>query len=78
MAHWDEMFDDSNNNENEQRKKVCEDRIRKAQEFLKQNRTRQWNVLSIEFGEQLFRDKNFNYHGMDKIHSIEDIKEMRG
>lgn len=78
MAHWDEMFDDSSNDVNEQRKKVCENRIRKSQEFLKQNRARQWNVLSIEFGEQLFRDKNFNYHGMDKIHSIEDVKEMRG
>lgn len=78
MAHWDEMFDDSSNDVNEQRKKVCENRIRKAQEFLKQSRARQWNVLSIEFGEQLFRDKNFNYHGMDKTHSVGDIKEMKG
>ena len=63
MAHWDEMFDDSSNDVNEQRKNVCENRIKKAQEFLKQNRARQWNVLSIEFGEQLFRDKNFNLLG---------------
>lgn len=78
MAHWEEMFDDSNNDVNEQRKQVCEDRIRKAQAFLKNSKVRQWNVLSVEFGEQLFRDKHFNYHAMDKTHSISDIKEMRG
>jgi len=78
MAYWDEMFEDSNNDENEQRKKVCENRIKKAQDFLKQNKARQWNVLSIEFGEQLFRDKNFNYHGMNKTYSVGEVKEMKG
>jgi len=78
MAHWDEIFEDSNNDENEQRKKVCENRIKKVQAFLKNSRTRQWDVVSVEFGEQLFRDKNFNYHSMDKSYSIEEIKQMKG
>jgi len=78
VAHWDEMFDDSNNDVNEQRKKVCEDRIRKTQDFLKNSRARQWDIISIEFGEQLFRDKNFNYHPMDKSYSLEKIKQMHG
>ena len=78
MAHWEEMFDDSNNDVNEQRKQVCEDRIRKAQAFLKNSRARQWDVISVEFGEQLFRDKHFNYHAMDKSYSVEEIKHMKG
>ena len=78
MAHWEEMYNDSNNDITEQRKQVSEDRIRKVQSFLKNSRARQWDVISVEFGNQLFRDKNFNYHAMDKSYSIEEIKDMKG
>lgn len=78
MAHWDEIFDDSNNDLNEQRKKVCEDRIEEVQNFLKKYNARQWSVVSVEFGEQLFKDKHFNYHSMDREYSILKIKEMKG
>jgi len=78
MARWDEMFDDGNQQINEQRKEVCEARIREVQQFLKHSKVRQWNVVSVEFGAQLFRDKNFNYHDLEKSYSVQDIRDMRG
>jgi len=52
--------------------------IHKAQNFLKKTFARQWNVISIEFGEQLFRDKNFNYHSLNTEYSIREIKDKKG
>jgi hypothetical protein len=78
MARWDELFDDNNQQINEQRKEVCEARIREVQKFFKKHRVRQWNIVSVEFGEQLFKDKNFNYHPLSKQYSIADVQTMRG
>jgi hypothetical protein len=78
MARWDELFDDNNQQINEQRKEACEARIREVQQFLKRSKARQWNVVSVEFGEQLFRDKHFNYHALEKSYSVQDIRDMRG
>jgi len=78
MAHWEELYSDSNQTVNEERKKICENRIQEVQNFLLTHKARQWNVISVEFGEQLFKDKYFNYHPMEKEYSIKEIKEMRG
>lgn len=78
MAYWDELFDENNQHKNDQYKEASEARIKEVQQFLKHTKARQWNVVSVEFGEQLFRDKHFNYHPMDKSYSVQEVKDMRG
>ena len=77
MAYWEEMYED-NNNINETLKNDCERHIQKIQNFLRSKAIKQWNVVSVEFGEQLFRDRNFNYHSMDKNYLLQEIKDMKG
>jgi len=78
MAYWEEMYEENNNSINENLKNDCERRIQKIQNFLHNNTARQWSIISVEFGEQLFRDRNFNYHSMDKNYLLQEIKDMKG
>lgn len=78
MGLLEELNDDNNKKINEERKDICEERIKRAQSFLKNYKARQWSIVSIEFGDQLFKDRYFKYHPMNKEYSIEEIKNMKG
>ena len=78
MALIDDMFDDINEEFNNRCRISVEDRIYQTQSFFKKYNITRWRFVFVDFGEQLLKDYNGNYHKDDDNFSLREMKKSRG
>ena len=78
MALIDEMFDDMEDNFNERCKQSVEKRISQTQQFIRKYKITRWKFVAVDFGEQLLKDYNGNYHKDNDTFTLAEMKKAKG
>jgi len=78
LSLFEELYEESKENDSNKQKEEVENKISKVQFFLKKNTISKWYIVDIDFGEHLLKDKMMKYRSIEDNFTVKDMKNCKG